>query len=819
MITRFWLLSTAAMIGPAPSLAQSGQATPSSSVQPAPDEIPADEADNEDTIVVTGQRPRGSVVGDIPPEDVLDRRDIRATGATSISELLDAVSAQTGSARGRSGGRPILLLNGLRISGFRELRDLPPEAIERMEILPEEVALKYGFAADQRVVNIVLRRRFDSTSVETRARAATEGGFVGGQAEATRLLIRDGQRTSLNIRTDGNSALTEAERDIALAAPISPDPRDARTLVGAARSARVTGTANRTILDDVGATLTGEVGRSTGRSRFGRDRISFDPLARRVTTDTAAVGMALNAQRGSWRLSSTGNADLARTITHSDRDLGADGDKARSHRHNLSLDATATGPLFGLPAGDASATFKLGAGRTGLDSRARRGGDLSETDLGRTSGEASVSLDLPILRRASSLGRLTANANAGIVRLSDFGTLTSLGGGLNWSPAARLSLIASFTREEGAPTLQQLGDPMLETPGVRFFDAVRGTSVDVTTLTGGNVALDADRRDVLKLGGNWQPSDTFDLRLRADYVRSAIDRPQASFQATSPALEAAFPDRFTRDAGGALVRVDLRPVNYLSSRRDTLRWGFDFTKLLRSTPPSPAAIAAMRQRFAAVRPPGASPVTGDGPPPGGASTRGDGPPPGGRRFGGGGGGGGRFGAGNGGRLTLSMTHTLNLVDRVTTAEGIADLDYLRGEAVGSTGGRARHQVEVESGYFNNGLGARLSANYRTGTRVDNAGADSLRFSPLATVGLRLFANLGQRFDLITKYPVLRGSSIRFEVENLFNAKPKVRNDLGEVPFSYQPDLLDPLGRTVSISFRKLFLPPRSFFRREGARSR
>ena len=96
--------------------------------------------------------------------------------------MLDAVAAQTGSARGRDGGRPILLLNGQRISGFRELRDLPPEAIERMEILPEEVALKYGYAADQRVVNIVLRRRFNSTSAEVGATAATDGGYAAGKA-------------------------------------------------------------------------------------------------------------------------------------------------------------------------------------------------------------------------------------------------------------------------------------------------------------------------------------------------------------------------------------------------------------------------------------------------------------------------------------------------------------------------------------------------------------------------------------------------------------------------------------------------------------
>src|SRR6478672_8366783 len=115
---------------------------------------------DEEPIVVQGTRARGSVVGDIPPQNILDSRDVRATGATSINDLLDALAPQIGSAQGRGSERPILLLNGQRISSFREVRDIPPEAIERLEILPEEVALKYGYSADQRVVNIVLRQRF-----------------------------------------------------------------------------------------------------------------------------------------------------------------------------------------------------------------------------------------------------------------------------------------------------------------------------------------------------------------------------------------------------------------------------------------------------------------------------------------------------------------------------------------------------------------------------------------------------------------------------------------------------------------------------------
>jgi len=89
---------------------------------------------------------------------------------------------------------------------------------------------------------------------------------------------------------------------------------------------------------------------------------------------------------------------------------------------------------------------------------------------------------------------------------------------------------------------------------------------------------------------------------------------------------------------------------------------------------------------------------------------------------------------------------------------------------------------------------------------------------VATFDLRLFANLGQRFDLVSKQPWLRGSTLRFEVKNIFDSKPKVRNAAGEVPFSYQPDLLDPAGRTIGITFRKLFLPARGSRRGRGARA-
>ena len=806
--------------------------------QPAQEEstgVP-EEGDPEE-IVVTGQRLRGSVIGDIPPENTLDARDVRATGATSINELLEAIGPQIGSARGRGGERPVLLLNGQRISGFRELRDIPPEAIQRVEILPEEVALKYGYRADQRVVNFVLRPRFRSTAVRVEGRTATDGGYAGGLGDVTRLMLGQDSRTSINLRAETNGALTEAERDIRIE-PDAIDQRSARTLIGSRDLLRGTATHNRQVLGDVSATLNAEIEHSEGESLLGLPTladgsplIGSDPRARDASSDSAHAGVALNGNKDSWRWSVTGNADLVRSVTETDpAQSDFDGrDRARSTRKSADIDATANGRLFALPAGDASTTLKVGASTLSLDSSRRRLGETTTTDLGRTLGEASANLDLPVSRRNrdfSALGNLTLNANGEIEQLSDFGTLLTYGGGINWSPLERLNLIGSWTREEGAPSVQQLGEPILETAGTRIFDFTRGETVFVTGVTGGNPGLEADRRTVMKLGGNWQPVEKIDLRLRGEYVRSRLIDPISSFPGVSAAIEQAFPERFVRDDTGQLVRADLRPVNFDEARRETIRWGFDFTKPLRSRPPSAEAIQRFRamagaggargpvaggaQSGAPARAGGSAQPRQGGAPDGAGAQRGPRGPGG---FGGGGF--GRFGGGQqGGRLTFSLTHTLNLTDEVTIRPGVPELDYLGGDALGSTGGRSRHELEAQAGYFNNGLGARLSANWRSGSRVDSETLGSLRFSPMTEFDLRLFANLGEQFDLVSKHPWLRGTQVRLEVDNIFDSKQRVRDAAGIVPLGYQPDLLDPLGRTVSISIRKLFLPPPSVIRRQ-----
>ena len=88
MTIRTTLLTSAACLLPIASPGQAQQTPTAPAAQPSTNAGAAQGAEDipeEPDIVVVGQRPRGSVIGDIPPENTLDARDIRATGATNIN--------------------------------------------------------------------------------------------------------------------------------------------------------------------------------------------------------------------------------------------------------------------------------------------------------------------------------------------------------------------------------------------------------------------------------------------------------------------------------------------------------------------------------------------------------------------------------------------------------------------------------------------------------------------------------------------------------------------------------------------------------------
>ncbi|MFT3976377.1 MAG: TonB-dependent receptor, partial [Sphingomonas bacterium] len=441
-------------------------------------EAPAEaDASPQDDIVVTGQALPGAVIGDIPPENRLSPADIAAYGVDSVSDLLSQISDQTSSVQGRDGGGPVVLVNGKRISGINEVGDLPTEAIARLDILPEEVALKYGYSATQKVVNIILRRRFRAHVASAGGGLATEGGGGNANGEFGLTRIHDNKRLNVVARAKASAALLESDRSII------PDPRagdpanpagpanpyagdtDYRTLQPSTRNYSLNGTYAFQLSPKLTASVNGTAGYQTSRGLAGGAPLSgaLDPdeiAALRQDSDafTGHAGVTLNYDLSTnWKLSFTGTYDHSDTRSDTNRYLNG----ALGNQHGVAVTNTesasvlASGPIFALPAGKVRTSIQIGGNGSQLSSSSTRlGGAFMASDVARSTGNAQLSFDIPLTSKKTgflgAIGTLTANVNGEVNQLSDYGTLGTWGYGLNWSPRTGISVIAAVNEDRGA---------------------------------------------------------------------------------------------------------------------------------------------------------------------------------------------------------------------------------------------------------------------------------------------------------------------------------------------------------------------------------
>ena len=910
---------------PPPQQTQEPQPGTAQDPEPATPAVTEDEAANAidlGTVNVSSARPRGGVDSDIPPDLTLSAEDIQSYGASSISELLTYLEPVTRSSRG-SGGQPVLLINGRRISGFREIGGIPPEAIERVDILPEEVALEYGYRADQRVVNFVLKANFRSVTTQVEGRVPTAGGRTVNEVETNLLRISGPQRWSMELEYERATPLFESERDLirdpgsspfdlignvvgiptpadilagrdgeidpalsglvgsrvtvapvptagytlndfaaASGAPRSGDLGAYRTLMSATENASVGGAFKTDLNGDTAITISASLEDQNSRSFNGLpgvvltlpDGNPFSPFANDVLvyrylddagslgrqTDTlnGEVGILLDGFLGEdWRWTFNGEFTRVETDTVTGRGYGAAAfqarlatgdagaspfgplaladftpianDTARSVSQRLDTEFVLTGDLLELPAGGVSTTFKVGADSLSLDSTSTRGGVTTERKQSRDRLSGLSNFSFPIASRRAdvlpALGDLTVSLNAGFEDLSDFGGLSIFGATVNWSPIEKLSFLASYTDEEGSPSISQLNNPLIDTPNVPVFDFRTGETVFITQFSGGNPNLDAENRRIWKAGITLQPFTDEDLRINSTWTRTTVDDSINSFPTITPELEAALPGRFTRAAPepgetvGELISIDSRPLNFARADREDIRTGFNFSKAFGTPTPPPAEEGGAGQRG-----PGGGPAVVRGP--GGGDA-----PRGGRREGGGGpvvrmGGGGRGRGGmqpGQGRFMLSLYHTYRIQDQILIADGIPVLDLLDGAATSGRGGSARHELQGNLGVFKDGMGAFLRANWTDSTRIDGGTGPDLNFSGRTTVNLNLFMDLGARTSWVERYSWLKGARVQLGINNLFDSRTEVTSSGGDTPLNYQPDYLDPEGRTISLSLRKI----------------
>ncbi|WP_086734346.1 hypothetical protein [Erythrobacter colymbi] len=635
-LSRAMLRTGTCALGLAVALPLAAEATTASSTQPQPEpavqpqeEEPESASDTGSTneIIVRAGRLRGQLFVEQAPLLQLDETAIAAEGVTSITDLIAQISARTGSARGRGGGgQPVILVNGIRIGSFREFANYPPEALAKVEVFPEEVAQRFGFPPDRRVINLILKDNYSNRQADLEFEAPSRGGYSRNEQQLGILKIANGGRINANIRVEDATLLTEAERNVPQTAGSQsavagdPDQADYRSLLadtfgldaniswakayiesGTSVSANLNYAREESrSLDGLNTVVLRRNPADTGTLRtFGEET----PLARRTSSDTVSVAGSITKPVNAFRLTSTFDGSFAESETEIDRRLSpaqlavfqnaalagtlavtgdlpgntaAGFDTARSRVISGSSLTTLEGGLAELPAGELRATFDVGLNWQRIESADTR--SATAATLTRRNLSTGANLVVPLTSEREefldALGDFTLNLQAGVEDLSDFGVLGDWNAGVTWKPVDGLDLSATYIWREVAPGLAALGNPQVTNFNVPVFDLSRGETVLAEVVTGGNPDLPAETQRDWKFSANWELPFWENSRLSVDYIRNRSDNVVSAFPQITSEIEAAFPGRVTRDANGRIVRVDRRSVSFAETRANRIQFTF-----------------------------------------------------------------------------------------------------------------------------------------------------------------------------------------------------------------------------------------------------
>ncbi|MEO0699597.1 MAG: hypothetical protein AAFY81_07745, partial [Pseudomonadota bacterium] len=457
----------------------------------------------------------------------------------------------------------------------------PVSAVERVEVLPEEASLAFGFAADQRVLNFVLKPNVNITTVTARAGTPTEGGRLSGELDGQFLKVDGARRFSLDGTLESADALFEDERNLVFSDG-SAGAAD-RTLAPERREWSAGFSASLGLPAGSVVTLSGSLEDRRTQARFGSDPTTGAALAQIVDTQDAYAGLTVASGLGpsTWTLTASYSDIGEATRT----DLAALTGVVREtdlSRKNWQANALLNQRLADLAAGPMTLTASFDARLERQDTTILEGLAQNQSAIARDTFTGGLNLEVPILAPAPIPGDFSLNGNVELRRLSDFGWLVTYGYGVRWKPVPSVRLLASVTHEEGAPALNDLGAPLVVTPDARLFDFASGDDTLASLITGGNRDLVTDNRRAVKLGVQWNPSEEPRIGVNVDYTTSRIDNEVRRFALLTQELENAFPNRVPRNAAGQLLAFDIRPLQVARGLRDEVRTAITFSQRLKS---------------------------------------------------------------------------------------------------------------------------------------------------------------------------------------------------------------------------------------------
>ncbi|ALO45209.1 TonB-dependent receptor domain-containing protein [Pseudohongiella spirulinae] len=161
-------------------------------------------ADTIEEVVITGSRIRRADLEGFNPVSVIDRTMIETQSQVSLGDILQRMPYSAGAAvntgvnnggsgavnfslRGLGSQRTLVLVNGRRVvpSGLGansvvDLNNIPPNMIERVEVLKDGASSVYGSDAVAGVVNIITRKDYNGAALNVQNGITSEGD--GGQS-------------------------------------------------------------------------------------------------------------------------------------------------------------------------------------------------------------------------------------------------------------------------------------------------------------------------------------------------------------------------------------------------------------------------------------------------------------------------------------------------------------------------------------------------------------------------------------------------------------------------------------------------------------
>ncbi len=496
-------------------------------------------------IVVTARRGEALV----EPETELDEARIGAYGAFTISELLRDLAPLID---GRD-TPPALLINGKRVANSSGIEGFPPEALDRLAILPPEAAARYGYPADQRVVNLVLKPRFASWTLGAMLTLPTAGGRDAETLSANRVAIDGSTYWNAGVRLARARRLLRSER-----LPLFDQEDRYKNLLPSTHGIDFNAGITRPIGNFSGSLSIGAAANAS-RGLLGRDanRLLQDRQHSRSFNLSTTLGGAIGGFQTS--LSASYARGWSESLFEDRTSLAGRRNSSKSDSWNAQLVVNKT--VVVLPAGSLTSNLVIGGDRS--VSRSRSGEGLA-SEFRRNQLTAQLSLAIPVTSRDTpflgAVGNISADLVGGLDIASDEQRRSRYTAGLNWSPVAALDLRASLSFSEMVLPAELLNAPRTETT-MRLYDYRRQETAALVWILGGNPDLRSGSQRMLSLRATLRPFGSQLATFTTDYQRQVGRGGIAPFPQLAPTTERIFTDRIVRDADGRLVSIDARPIS------------------------------------------------------------------------------------------------------------------------------------------------------------------------------------------------------------------------------------------------------------------